>query len=75
MLMNYIGAEGACALAKSLTQNTTLTKLNLNLNSIGAEGARALVEFLKPNTTLAELNLEASHQPSRLCNQSALTPA
>ena len=54
---NFIGAEGSCALAESLKQNTTLTQLDLAGDFLGTNGARALAESLKQNTTLTQLDL------------------
>ncbi|KAF9956198.1 hypothetical protein BGZ72_002950, partial [Mortierella alpina] len=53
-----IGDDGALALSKTLTTNTTLTTLDLRGNNIGNDGALALSEALKTNSTLSSLNLQ-----------------
>ncbi|KAL0242772.1 hypothetical protein GEMRC1_005335 [Eukaryota sp. GEM-RC1] len=54
---NYIGAEGARALAEALKVNASVTSIDLEFNSIGAEGARALAEALKVNASLTIIDL------------------
>eukprot|EP00566_Odontella_aurita_P013855 CAMPEP_0113589364 /NCGR_PEP_ID=MMETSP0015_2-20120614/36046_1 /TAXON_ID=2838 /ORGANISM="Odontella" /LENGTH=438 /DNA_ID=CAMNT_0000495373 /DNA_START=378 /DNA_END=1694 /DNA_ORIENTATION=- /assembly_acc=CAM_ASM_000160 len=52
-----IGPVGAAALAKTLSNNFTLTTLNLGGNKIGPVGAAALAKTLSNNFTLTTLNL------------------
>jgi Ran GTPase-activating protein (RanGAP) involved in mRNA processing and transport len=52
-----IRCAGAIALANALTENVTLTELNLSENSIAAAGAASLGEALAANSTLTKLNL------------------
>ena len=60
---NGIGDDGVCALARSLTSNTTLTRLDLSTNSIGVAAAKALATLLKgdggpgDNATLQRVDL------------------
>ena len=52
-----VGAHGAAALADALTENKSLTKLNLYSNNIGDPGAAALADALTKNKSLTELYL------------------
>ena len=54
---NYIGKEGAMALAAELKQMPNLTSLNLGYNLIGKEGVTALAAELKQVPNLTSLNL------------------
>jgi len=54
---NYIGCEGAVAIAKALKKNTTLQTLYLDDDYIGCEGAMAIAKALETNTTLQKLSL------------------
>ena len=58
---NFMGAEGATALATALHVNTTLTSLDLWENKIGVNGAMALATALKVNTTLTFLDLNGNN--------------
>ena len=54
-------AHDAAVVAEILKSNTSVTKVDLNLNKkIGAEGAKALAEALKVNATVKELLLYSS---------------
>ena len=57
---NQVGDEGALRLAEALTQNSTLTSLNLIFNKMGGEGAGRLAEALVINSTLITLDLSSN---------------
>ena len=54
---NYIGNEGAVAIAEALKVNSTLTSINLCASDIGNDGAVAIAEALKVNSTLTSIAL------------------
>ncbi|CAE7439493.1 Nlrc3 [Symbiodinium necroappetens] len=54
----FLGVEGAKALAAALEKNATVAHLGLAVNSIGDEGAKALAAALEKNATVAHLGLE-----------------
>ncbi|KAL0238004.1 hypothetical protein GEMRC1_012478 [Eukaryota sp. GEM-RC1] len=54
---NYIGDEGARALANVMKVNTTVTSINLSRNSISAKGIKVLAEALKVNSAVTSINL------------------
>jgi len=54
---NRIANEGAEGLANGLTNNTTLTELNLCDNRIRFVGVKAIAIAMRSNTTLENLNL------------------
>jgi len=57
---NFIGPEGAVALADMLCSNTTLMHLSLSDNNIGDQAVaieRAIVKAVEANTTLQTLDL------------------
>ena len=58
---NYIGDDGAKALADSLKHCNSLQTLNLESNKIGADGAKALTDGLKHCNSLQTLNLEKNY--------------
>ena len=58
---NYIGDDGAKALADSLKHCNSLQTLNLESNKIGADGAKALADGLKHCNSLQTLNLEKNY--------------
>ena len=57
---NFIGDEGAGALAGTLKMNRALTSLNVQNNAIGDEGAIALAESLKTNKAFTSLKVESN---------------
>lgn len=64
---NYIGDEGAKAIAKLLKINQTIIGVDLEDNNIGPEGIAAIVEALKENKTLTFLNLSGGWYYSSSC--------
>ncbi|KAL0239844.1 hypothetical protein GEMRC1_009952 [Eukaryota sp. GEM-RC1] len=54
---NFIGDEGALALADVLKVNTSIKRIELSHNDIGHEGTFALAGVLKVNTTITNINL------------------
>ena len=58
---NFIGAEGAKAIAQAIEKNPkiSLQQLHLEYNQIGAEGAKAIAQAIKttPQITLQQLDL------------------
>jgi hypothetical protein len=57
---NYIGDEGAQAIALALKANVVMTALDLAVNNIGDEGVEAIAEALKVNVVLTELWLQGN---------------
>lgn len=55
--MDYIGDNGAKALADVLKVNHLITRLYLSDNQIGKEGAKALAEALKVNKKITDFEL------------------
>ena len=55
---NFLGAEGAAALAPALAANGALTALDLSFNNIDDEGVSAVCEAIQSNkeTKLSSLN-------------------
>jgi Ran GTPase-activating protein (RanGAP) involved in mRNA processing and transport len=54
---NALSNDGAFGVAKMLTTNTKITKVNLAQNKISDRGAIALAKMLERNTQLQSLNL------------------
>jgi hypothetical protein len=56
---NYLGVEGAEALASALRINGTITSLNLKSTCLGAEGAGVVADSIRsnPNTSMSSLLL------------------
>lgn len=57
---NNICVDGAKALAKTLAEQSQLTKLSINDNNIGPEGAIALASAIKKHTLITELYIRNS---------------
>ena len=68
-------------IAKMLTENTTVTDLDLSFNKLGSEGADKICEMLCNNNTLTRLDLSRNELGSEcaakicemLCNNNTLT--
>jgi Ran GTPase-activating protein (RanGAP) involved in mRNA processing and transport len=73
---NYIGILGAKQLSMLLTNNYSITSLDISLNAIPNEGVNLILNSLKSNKTLTSLNLGSynffSNQefldPSNICH-------
>mmetsp|Transcript_3109 Transcript_3109/g.4271 ORF Transcript_3109/g.4271 Transcript_3109/m.4271 type:complete len:272 (-) Transcript_3109:1924-2739(-) len=57
---NFCGAEGCQALAKSLSENSTLEQLTLKGNYGGHLSAKSFLQSLKTNCTIYRLSLDCS---------------
>jgi len=58
---NTIGEEGGMAIGKALSENCTLTTLNLDINKIGDQGLKAIAQALNSNCSLLSLSLDCNH--------------
>jgi Leucine Rich repeat len=65
---NWIGDEGAKALAQALQSNNTVTTIHLSSNQIGDEGAKALAQALQNNNTVTAINLYRNEIGDELLN-------
>jgi Ran GTPase-activating protein (RanGAP) involved in mRNA processing and transport len=69
---------GAVALAKALTENSTLRKLSLSDNYIGALGATTIAAALARNSGITDLQLKGSEfgdaGAQRLCEALVVCP-
>ena len=54
----YVTSEGWVHVFKALCNNTSLKKLDINVNNVRMEGSVALVEMLSLNKSLTELSLQ-----------------
>ncbi len=59
--LNKIDDVGAKLVARYMSLNTVLVKLNLRHNSIGAFGAKAISDELARHSALKELELQKNH--------------
>jgi hypothetical protein len=59
---NHISDEVAKLISDAISNNTSLTVINLNNNNkISADGAKYLSDALKTNTTMKEINLDTNY--------------
>ena len=69
---NFVGAEGAEAIADTLRVNGSLTSLRLDSNKIGPEGAKAIGDALSVNASLTKLDVRFNPIASEAALQEAV---